>query len=169
VPLKVKQCEYMVDLNSDWVVPGEAALHIHASFFEELLKRTDAEGQVYERLVAVQWDVSASSVGTCTFTNISVEGGEAGLKGQKDNNGARLVVDMTFAPAHVTVTGFCTGKDPPRIDFHKTVDIAAGPLRLAVPSDTGGASSQTQDLKDPDGTRTGGAFIVVYPSNALDK
>jgi hypothetical protein len=166
VPVIVKNCEYKVDLTSSWTIPGEANLSVMAWFDEAMLERTDADGQNYNGLAEVHWKVAISGVGDCQITNTSVEGGNSHLEGQKDNNGARLVVDLTFEPAVLSANGFCK-RNGISIDTNITVQFTPGALRLAVPSDTGGASSQTQDIKVEGQTYTGNTFIVVYPSNAL--
>ena len=162
VPVKVKNCEYMVDLTSNWSIPGEAHVKVEARFVGEKLERTDAAGLSYTGDATVKWKLSISKVRDCEAQNLSWES-NARLDGQKDNDGARIVVNLTFEPMTRSLPVKCE-RDGETIDTSFDISMTAAGLRIAAPSDTGGGSSQSHELKGPE-TAMGTAFIRVYPSN----
>ena len=174
VPLKVTNCEYKVNLISDWTFHGEARIHVRAEIDGAELKRKEAEGALgndeYDSLAEVKWKIEVSNFEDCEFEKDKdkvEKTGQVNIQGKKDNNGARLVVTLIFDPVTVSLKGKCKrgGEQTKEINFD--VDMTAEKLRLTVPSDVGGGSSQTQDLDAQYETTTGGAFIQVYPANAL--
>lgn len=157
----VENCKYTVTISSHFKVPG---LEYVGTILEAEL--TPDENGNYTGTAPLTWrgwwQVIPPGLGagfTCN-TTLTAPPQQAELTGKINDQGV-LTLDVTYTPASGSWRAVCTDGKQSTPPIDSSVNLSMTPLKVSVPSSTGGGSVKTQDLVDQIGA--GSATYNIRP------